>query len=87
MSRLTLRMSIVKALETRGCWVLVTTGVSLEGCPTLLVCIPGGEFMALEVKTPRARVTTIQEKVMSDIERVDGIVEVVRSVDDALALL
>ncbi len=86
-SELVIRRAIVRALRERGCWVVVTTGISLVGCPDLLVCIPGGEFMALEVKAPEGRTTKIQEKVMFDIEHAGGIVDVVRSVDDALALL
>ena len=86
-SELSIRTAIVKALKERGCWVVATTGISLVGCPDLLVCIPGGEFMALEVKQPGAYATKIQKKVMFDIEHAGGIVDIVRSVDEALALL
>ncbi len=86
-SELTIRRAIVRALRERGCWVVVTTGISLVGCPDLLVCVPGGEFLALEVKAPKGRVTKIQEKVMHDIQRTGGIAMIVYSVDEALALL
>ncbi len=77
----------MRALRERGCWVLVTTGVSLVGCPDLLVYRPDGKYMALEVKVPGRYPTKIQRKVLADIKEVGGIAEVVRSVDDALALL
>lgn len=41
--------SIVKLLKEYGAWFVKTTGVSLVGCPDLLVCYRG-HFIALEVK-------------------------------------
>ncbi len=65
---------------------MVTTGVNLVGCPDLLVCYRG-RFIALEVKEPRGRVSKIQNKVLNDISVAGGWAVVVRSVDEALALL
>ncbi len=86
-SELVIRRAIVRALRERGCWVVVTTGVSLVGCPDLLVCTPEGKFLAPEVKVPGRYPKPIQRKVMRDIRNAGGIAVVVRSVDDALALL
>ncbi len=86
-SELSIRTAIVRAFKERGCWVLVTTGVSTVGCPDLLVCRRDGEFLALEVKTPEGRATKIQLKVLNDIGRAGGHTAIVRSVDDALAML
>ncbi len=85
-SELSIRTAIVRAFKERGCWVLVTRGVSTVGCPDLLVCYEG-RFFALEVKQPRRYATRIQLKVLLDIDAAGGVAVVVRSVDDALALL
>ncbi len=86
MTELSIRRAIVRAYRERGAWVVVTTGISLVGCPDLLVCY-GGRFLALEVKDPKGRVTKIQRKVLQDIRDAGGTAAIVRSVDDALALL
>lgn len=41
--------AIVAFLKTRNAWVVKTTGISLIGCPDLLVCYKG-YFLGLEVK-------------------------------------
>ncbi len=85
-SELTIRTAIVAAYKERGAWAVVTTGVNLVGCPDLLVCYRG-RFIALEVKEPKGRVSKIQNKVLNDISVAGGWSVVVRSVDEALALL
>ena len=86
MTELAIRNAIVRALRQRGCFVLVTTGVALAGCPDLLVCHEG-RFIALEVKQPGNYHTRIQRARLAHIKQAGGTAEVVRSVEEALEVL
>lgn len=80
--------AIRKALEARGAFVFKVHGSDMmrAGLPDLIVC-HNGQFVGLEVKTPTGRVSAVQVRVMQLIRRSGGTAEVVRSVDDALAVL
>ena len=54
---------------------------NMSGFPDLLVCY-GGDFVALEIKTPVGTPTEQQLKVMDDIKKAGGRASLVTSVDD-----
>lgn len=51
------------------------------------VLAPEGRFLALEVKTPKGRISKEQELFLSLVRKQGGFACVVRSVDDALAAI
>lgn len=57
------------------------------GASDLIGIGPGGRFLALEVKTPRGRVRPEQVTFKALVGRYGGVAEVVRSVDDAVAVV
>ena len=60
---------------------------SVAGVPDLILCGPGGHFLALELKTPRGHVTPIQAATLEKIRRAGGVAEVVRSVEETRCLV
>lgn len=73
---------IVRALERMGCDVLDLSGVG-SSCPDLLVRVRAiDRWMLVEVKTPKGRIKPGQAAFAQRWP-----VAIVRSVDDAIALL
>lgn len=58
-----------------------------KGSADVIGIAPGGRFLAVEVKTPRGRVTEAQERFLAAVRRAGGVAGVARSVDDALRLV
>ena len=56
------------------------------GIPDIIVCYKG-RFIALEVKTEKGKLTVLQAVTIRKIKAAGGTAEVVRSVDDAKAVL
>jgi Holliday junction resolvase len=79
---------IVRALRDRGAWVVKFhgSGYSRRGVPDLLVCHEG-RFYGLEVKQPGGHVTPLQRHELKTIEAAGGAAAVVRSVEEALAVV
>lgn len=89
--------------ETAGAWVgrverksgrcvvldraqLINAGLC-RGSSDLVGIGPGGRFLAIEVKTDAGRTTRQQEAFIDAVIRAGGIAGIVRSVEDALALV
>lgn len=68
-------------------WVMKVHGSPMQvaGIPDL-IGVQGGRFFGLEVKLPGGKATLLQDAVMRKIEAAGGVVGVVRSVDEVLAL-
>lgn len=94
-----LQGDIARALTRAGCYVerrnsgMVETKagtrvhLSPPGTPDLFVLLPSGRAWFVEVKTPKGDVTPIQAAMHETLRRHGGLVDVARSVDEALALL
>jgi hypothetical protein len=65
---------------------MITYGLCV-GSADLIGIRPDGRFIAIEVKTPKGRVTSEQERFIFHIQLMGGIAGVARSVDDALTLI
>lgn len=59
---------------------------NMSGFPDLLLCYLG-QFVALEIKTPKGKPTEQQLKVIKDIEKACGKAYVVTSVQDVIVKL
>ena len=71
----------------RSFWIKIWSGpFQVAGFPDLLGCVKG-RFYALEVKTSKGKPSELQIRVMKRIKLAGGITGVVRSVDEALALV
>jgi VRR-NUC domain len=57
------------------------------GQADIVGCLKGGRFFAIEVKSPRGRLSNAQERFLSNVRQVGGIAGVVRSVDEAKLML
>jgi hypothetical protein len=57
-----------------------------EGIPDLIVCYKG-RFVSFEVKTATGKVSVLQQVTINRIRAAGGIAEIVRSVDEARAVL
>lgn len=57
---------------------------STPGVSDILGVLPGGRFLAIEVKTQRGRVSDPQQAFMDNINRNGGLAFVARSVDDVI---
>lgn len=83
--------AIVKALRTAypGIWISKTHGsqYSRAGIPDLLVCAPGGRFVALEVKRPGKKPTKLQEIELAHLKRAGAVAAVVTNPGDAVKAL
>jgi len=59
-----------------------------KGTSDIIGCLPGGRFIALEVKAPTGgRVSPAQRSFIDSITELGGLAGVVRSVADVIALL
>lgn len=81
---------IMHALRDRGVWCMKIHGseFTLAGAPDIIACVDG-IFLGLEVKNPgqRHRVSARQHYVHTQVRHSGGIVEVVTSVDEAVAIV
>jgi len=89
-----LQRAIADALGYAGCWVvrLNAGAIQAEGGrlvrlapafpPDLLVVLPGGRVVFLEVKTPTGRLTAAQQRVHAALAELGATVVVVRSVEE-----
>lgn len=59
----------------------------IRGIADILGILPGGRFLAIEVKTPRGRLTEHQERFLEQVRRHGGTALVARSVDDVIGLV
>jgi len=77
-------------LKTLGpsCFAYKTTGgrFATSGVPDLCICYKG-LYIALEVKTEVGRPTVLQEQTIKDIVIAGGVSTIVRSVDEAKAIM
>ena len=53
--------AIVEALRKSGCLVFCLSSVG-KGCPDLLVKLPCGQLLLIEVKSPKGKLTPDQER-------------------------
>jgi hypothetical protein len=94
-----LQSDIANALRAAGCYVerrntgLVETKngtrvyLAPHGTPDLFVLLPSGQAWFVEVKTDTGTVTPIQREKHAELRAAGGLVDVVRSVGEVLALL
>lgn len=59
----------------------------INGTADVLGCLPGGKFIALEVKTKRGRATQNQKDFLQRISVLGGKAAIVKSIDDVKAVL
>jgi len=52
------------------------------GCPDITVCGHGGQFIGVEVKTPKGRQSATQKQAEAEIVAAGGRYELVRSLED-----
>ena len=98
-----LQKDIMNAIRAHGLWVVKVevqgsiqrTGAGtavlrpsqLAGFPDLLVIGPEGTTAWLEVKTPKGRTSALQDGRLARLSQLGHVAAVVRSVDQALAVL
>ena len=93
-----IQTAIVEALRYAGCWVLRLNSGAIRagsrpitlapaGTPDLLVVAPGGRVVFLEVKTSTGRLSAAQRAMHAELTRLGATVAVVRSVEEALAVV
>ena len=83
MTETVLRRRIVRALKTQWplAWVWHPDSRFTSGIPDLLICVEGN-FLAIEVKTPRGRIAPIQHATLMKIRRAGGRAWIIRSVEE-----
>ncbi len=89
MSEKELVAKILRYLKTvPGCFAWKTHGgmYGTAGLPDIVCCIDG-RFYAFEVKTPEGKLTKLQEATIRKILACGGNASVVRSVDEARAVI
>ena len=59
----------------------------INGVADILGCLPGGKFIALEVKTRKGRATQNQKDFLQRISMLGGKAAIVKSIDDVKAVL
>lgn len=82
-----LQSAIIAYLQAKGCYVVKTMVTSRAGVPDLLVCMPGGKFLAIEVKGPKGKPSTLQLENLKQIRKLGGTAKVVYSLNEVKAIL
>lgn len=90
-----IQRAILDYLRYRGifCWKNNTAGIYVKarntyipshapGVSDILGILPGGRFLAIEVKAPKGRVSPAQEQFLQTINERGGLAFVARSIDD-----
>lgn len=72
------RQNVGGIVDGRGRYVQF----GLTGCSDILGIMPGGRFLAIEVKTPKGRVSPAQDKFRRNVEGSGGLYILARSIDD-----
>lgn len=67
--------------RTTGRW---RKGTAIPGISDILGILPGGRFLAIEVKMPKKYPTPEQRMFLADVNRKGGLGFVARSIDDAI---
>lgn len=81
MKEQTIQSSIIKYLESKGCYVVKVISANKIGVPDLLCCI-NGRFVGIEVKTNKGIVSSLQIVQIERINKAEGIAFVCRSVEE-----
>ena len=81
-----------KCIGQFGSRVVLDPGTQIQGglcvgSPDIVGIGPGGRFVGMEVKTGKLTATAKQKRFIAQIRALGGIAGVVRSVEDATALL
>ncbi len=79
-------------LDVRGCWHIKVLGHlgQKRGAPDILACLPGGRFLAIEVKNPKLRnrdrggLSPDQELQLRLISQTGGIAAVAYDLEDVM---
>ena len=82
--------AVRKMLKARGAWDMKVHGgmFTRAGLPDIVACLPGGWFVAFEVKRPgKHKAEKIQNHELAAIAAAGGIVGVVQSKEDAERLI
>jgi Holliday junction resolvase len=81
-----IQRKITKWLEKEGAYVVKVIQANRAGVADILCCWKG-QFVAIEVKTPRGRVAPLQEYHASLVVKAGGVSMVARSLDDVREFL
>lgn len=73
--------------SSRGYYRALTGIANARGMPDLIGILPEGRFLAIEVKTPRGKVSNEQCQVIDEINDAGGMAFVARSLDDVKGML
>lgn len=60
---------------------------NVEGCADLIGVLPGGRFLAVEIKSPKGRQSEAQRMFQERVTRSGGLYVLARSVEDVLTAL
>lgn len=79
--------TIIKWLESIGCYCIKTIVTSKKGTPDIICCLPDGKFFAIEVKRPGGVVSKIQDYTIRKIQLAGGYAMVAYSLKDVKTYL
>lgn len=78
MREATLELYVRAWVRSRGGWTLKLGGE--KGVPDRVVCVPGHPPFFIEFKSPRGRLSKVQQHMIGEIEKAGGKVYVVHSI-------
>ena len=81
-----IQSKILKELKKRDIYAVKIITANRNGVPDILACV-NGRFVAIEVKTPRGRVSLVQEFHLGLIDAAGGTAIVAKSWEDVLDIL
>ena len=76
---------IIKALSSKGVYVVKVVSASRNGTPDLLCCFKG-RFIAIEVKRPGEKPTELQNAKLEKIREAGGVAVWVDSLEAAMSV-
>ncbi len=80
------------------CWKNNTAGIYVKarntyipshapGVSDILAVLPGGRFLAVEVKAPKGKVSPLQQQFIDAVNQAGGLAFVARSVEEVIRIL
>ena len=76
----------LKTIDGLFYWKVFSGMYCTAGIPDIVICYKG-QFIALEVKTPDGKPTTLQVATIKKIREAGGVAEVVRSVEEVREII
>jgi len=81
-----LQKRIIDYIKTQGGYTVKVITATRSGVPDIIACYKG-KFIGIEVKTPKGKVSSLQQQNLDSIKATGGLTVVARTLEDVASLM